>query len=276
MYTKISDELKNGDTVLYLGMGIFEDAQFEDGSSIPFDSDSMILTLNDGRPMSARLMYEYSRAAMDIEQSIGRKALEQKLDSIFSKKIKNCAANELVKKIKPKYIIDTNYDTTIQGIYEDVPHSVILGKARIGAEHDRFEIYEYDVATKKYEKISKEFLRLDFPIIFKPMGSVLPVATFIISDADFVDWITEAMGGFAMPKSLKEYREGKKYLMLGFAFDKDTQRMVANELTFGLDSGYFVCDKELTKNGSNFLTQHKLELVASDTKSFCDNLLQSL
>ncbi len=271
---QVATELKNGDTILYLGMGIFSGATFADGSSVPHDSDSLILALNNGRAMAPKLMYEYSRAAMNIEHRDGRTTLEKRLTAIFSQKISGCTVHELVAKLLPKYIIDTNYDDSLLSIYADTAHSVILGKARLGAELDRFEIHEYDVATKKYNGVMKEDLRLDRPIIFKPMGCHAPKPTHIVSDADFVDWITEAMGGFAVPPMLKEYRKDKKYLLLGLTFQKDTERMVANELTYGLESGYFVCEKEMTKNGANFLKSHKLELICESPNTFAKELLE--
>ncbi len=114
-------------------MGIFKGYSFVDSSSMPHDSDSIILAMNEGRPMAPRLMYEYARAA-------------------------------------------------------------------------------------------KELLKFDKPIIFKPMGGVAPEASLIVSDADFVDWLTEAMGGFAVPVQLKEYR-GQKipndgyYIFKGYGED---------------------------------------------------------
>ncbi len=271
---QIATELKNGDTILYLGMNIFARSSFEDGTPVPFDSDSLILALNNSRPMAPKLMYEYSRAAMNIEQRDGRKALEQKLIGIFSKKFSTVAAHELVRKIHPRYVVDTNYDDTLLSIYADTSHSVILGKARLGAEHDRFEIFEYNLDEKRYTKVAKEQINLDNPIIFKPMGSHNPAQTHIISDADFVDWITEAMGGFALPPALKQFRVGKKYLFLGLAFDKDTQRMVANEITLDLAGGYFVHDGAMTKNGVNFLTSHKMEQITEDPNLFAKKLLE--
>jgi hypothetical protein len=265
---KIADELKNNDTLLYIGSGAFKGVSFESGEPMPYDSDSIIFALNDGKSMTPRLMYEYTRAAMDIEQRVGRGFLEKKLLSIYSKPYKHCSVLELVGKLMPKYIIDTNYDDAVLKLYANVPHSVIVGKARIGAQLDRFEIYEMDTTSHEYVKIEKEFLRLDNPIIFKPFGCISPKPSFIISDADFVDWLTEAMGGFALPPSLKEWRIGKKYLMLGLTFDKDTERMAANEITIGLDSGYFVLDKQASKNCDKYLKSHNMELIAEDSNEF--------
>ncbi|MGE4383888.1 MAG: hypothetical protein AB7D41_11875, partial [Arcobacter sp.] len=60
----IVEKIKSGELIPFLGMGIFQDTKCKDGSTLPYDSDSMILALNNGRAMSPRLMYEYSRAAM--------------------------------------------------------------------------------------------------------------------------------------------------------------------------------------------------------------------
>ena len=70
---KIKEKLQSGELVPFLGMGIFKDTVCSDGTTLPFDSDSFSLALNNGRAMSARLMYEYSRVAMSLEQ---RKARE--------------------------------------------------------------------------------------------------------------------------------------------------------------------------------------------------------
>lgn len=276
MVKQIANELKNGEAVLYLGCGIFEGLKFESGENMPYDSNSIIFALNDGKPMAPRLMYEYTRAAMDMEQRAGRGFLEKKLFSIYSKPFVGGAVLELVKKLMPKYIIDTNYDDTILKLYAKTAHTVIFGKSRIGAELDRFEVFEMDTQSGEYMRTDKNALKTDNPIIFKPMGCVHPKSSFIISDADFVDWLTEAMGGFAVPPVLKEYREGKKYLMLGIGFEKDTERMVANELTIGLSGGYLVGNKEPAKNCEKYLKLHKMEFVSSDANEFAAKLMAEL
>ncbi|MGE4399775.1 MAG: hypothetical protein AB7D29_09670 [Campylobacterales bacterium] len=270
----IANELKSGKTVLYIGMGIFSGYSFSDGSSVPHDSDSIILAMNDGRPMAPRLMYEYARAAMSMEQSRGRKYLEEKLKNIYKKEMQKNSVHALIEKLMPRFVIDTNYDETLSKIYSGVPHFVIYGKARIGASLDRFEIFEWSVEMGAYTKVEKELLSLDKPIIFKPMGGIAPEASLIVSDADFVDWLTEAMGGFAVPPVLKEYREGKKYLMLGLTFSKDTERMVANEITIGLEGGYFASDLELVKNCTKYLASHKMEAINEEPNSLARKLLE--
>ena len=257
----IVEKLKEGTLVPFLGMGVFKQTVTSDGSSLPYDSDSMILALNNGRAMSSRLMYEYSRAAMSLEQRKGREFIVQMTNHIYSSKEYELPLTyKWLSKIKPKYVVDTNMDDSLQKIYSDVEHFLITGISRITADYDRFVIYKYDLEKKDYNEIKKTELSLDLPILFKPMGSTKPKMNFIISDADFVDWLTEAMGGYALPPQLKEFRKDKEYLFLGVDFSRDTFRMVANEITLGLKGGLTLLDKEeLTKKEDKFIKTHNLE-----------------
>ncbi|EFK97278.1 conserved hypothetical protein, partial [sediment metagenome] len=117
---EIIEDLKNGTLVPFLGMGVFRGVVAKDGTTIPHDSDSMILALNGGRAMSPRLMYEYSRAAMSLEQRKGRNFLVGMVNHIYTKEYDLPAVYELFKKIKPPFLIDTNLDDSGCKIYKGV------------------------------------------------------------------------------------------------------------------------------------------------------------
>ncbi len=272
--SKLKEALQEGSLVPFLGMGVFKDTKTTDGTQLPYDSDSMILALNNGRAMSDRLMYEYSRAAMSLEQRKGREFLVQMTNHIYSSKTYELPyVYQFLKTIQPKYLIDTNMDESGCKVYEEVPHFMITGVSRIMADYDRFLVYFYDVASKTYNPIAKEQLSDELPILFKPMGSTIPEMNFIISDADFVDWLTEAMGGYAMPSFLKAYKQDKSYLFLGVDFSRDTFRMVANEITLGLKDGYVVMKKDaFSKKEQKFITMHNLTLIEEETDQFLKDL----
>lgn len=270
----IVEKLQSGELIPFIGLGVFEHTKAKDGSNLPYDSDSMILALNNGRAMSPRLMYEYSRAAMSLEQRKGREFIVQMTNHIYASKEYDIPFTyEYLKTIQPKYMIDTNVDDSGCKVYEDVTHFMITGVSRITADYDRFLIYKYDPQTKEYTRVDKEELDDSLPILFKPMGCMKPEMNFIISDADFVDWLTEAMGGYALPPFLKEYKKDKSYLFLGVDFSRDTFRMVAHETTLGLNDGLVVTPKEeLTKKENKFVTTHNLEVLQQD----CDTFLKAL
>lgn len=266
----IVEDLKSGALVPFLGMGVFKEVIAKDGSTLPFDSDSMVLALNNGRAMSPRLMYEYSRAAMSLEQRKGREFIVQMTNHIYSsKEYEVPLVYTFLKEIQPPYMIDTNMDDSACKVYEDVPHFMITGVSRVMGGYDRFIIYLYDVDTKQYNIVEKEKLGADIPILFKPMGSTVPAMDFIVSDADFVDWLTEAMGGYALPPFLKQYKQEKSYLFLGVDFGRDTFRMVANEITLGLKGGIVVEPKEaLSKKEQSFIEKHDLKVHREEINDF--------
>ncbi|MGD9969603.1 MAG: SIR2 family protein [Sulfuricurvum sp.] len=266
----IKKEIRNQTTVPYFGLGIFEGMTTKEGETIPFDSDSLILAMNGGRAMAPRLMYEYSRAAMHLEQRRGVDYMVQLINHIYTKPFDPTPLHKAIVDMSPRYVIDTNRDTKLQELYAYTPHCLIIGKSRIMGNDYRYEVYEYDIENQKYFLVDEEVLETAEKILFKPMGSPLPNPSFVISDADYVDWLTEAMGGYAVPKVLKTYRKTKKYLFMGTSFDRDTDRMVANELTIDLEGGYVVSEKELGKKEQKFIDKHNLEVIKMPLREFIE------
>lgn len=271
----IKQNIKDGSLIPFIGMRVFEHTKAKDGTTLPYDSDSMILALNKGRAMSKRLMYEYSRAAMSLEHRRGRDYIIQMTNHIYaSKEYEIPFTYKFLKEIKPKYMIDTNMDDSSCKIYEDVEHFMITGVSRIMDSDDRFIVYKYNLDTKEYIVINKEELNDTLAILFKPMGCMIPEKNFIISDADFVDWLTEAMGGFALPPFLKKYKKDKSYIFLGMDFSRDTYRMVANEITLDLKDGYLISKKDrYSKKEEKFIAKHNLQLIEESTDEFLSALL---
>ena len=128
------------------------------------------------------------------------------------------------------YVVDINRDTQLQDFYSDRPHTLIVGVARIAGTDYRFRIYQY--YSGEYREITQQEVDTSLPVLFKPTGSPKPEANYIASDADYVDYITELMGGFAIPGFLKEYRKGKQYLFCGLRMLRDTERMVLSDIIY--------------------------------------------
>jgi hypothetical protein len=221
-----------GEVVPYLGPGALQGAVDPvAGDPIPADSSSLILAMNNGRPMSPRLMWEFPRAAMDVELKRGRGAVHRFLNGTYGERSWTRAPlHDWLADIKPRYIIDINRDTQLQDSYSDSLHTLIRGIARVAGTDFRFRIHAYD--GNAYHEVDQDEVDPALPILFKPMGSPRPDATYIASDADYVDYITELMGGFAIPSFLKGYRKGKRYLFLGLHMTRDTERMVLSDVIY--------------------------------------------
>ena len=273
VFAEILSGLYDNQVVPYLGPGVLFDVKNKiNGAPIPADGESLILAMNGGKPMAPKLMYEFPRAAMNQELKRGRSFLTQFLDKTYRDiQYSRAAVHDWLAEWKPNYVIDINRDTQLQDSYADDEHTLIVGLARVIGNHFRFKIYHFD--REKYFEIEQSQVDARLPILFKPMGTPRPESNYVASDADYVDYITELMGGFAIPDFLKEYRKGKKYLLIGLPLNRDSERMVMSDITYAADEhrGWFL-RKNPTDKEKRFAAKMGFELIEAD----CLDLLESL
>lgn len=262
LFADIAAGLADGSVVPYLGChaldGVIDPAS---GRAIPADSESLILALNDGRPMAPKLMYEFPRAAMNIELKRGRQAVTRFLDRTYRDTVWSASPlHTWLAERKLPYVIDSNRDLLLQNAYAGRPHTLIVGLARIGGTDYRFKLFHHDGAG--YREIDQEQVDVTLPVLFKPLGTPLPESHYIASDADFVDYVTELMGGFGIPAFVKRMRQGKRYLLLGLPLTRDTERMVLSDIVFGrAQAGGWALLPNATDKEKRFLARLGLEWV---------------
>lgn len=261
LHSEIISGLEDGSIVPYLGPGVLAEVVSASGASIPATSDQLILGLNGGKPMAPKLMYEFPRAAMNVELKRGRAAVTRFLDATYAGTAwSRSALHDWLQAIRPPYVIDINRDTQLIDSYAGMPHILILGCARLGGSDFRFKLYAYDGSD--YTAIVPEQAAVGQPVLFKPMGAPKPHPSYIASDADYVDFITELMGGFAVPAFVKALRRDKRYLLLGMRLNRDTERMVLADLIYGAaqPAGWALIENATDKE-RRFLDKLRIELI---------------
>ena len=153
----------------------------------------------------------------------------------------------------------------MQDSYASQPHNLIVGIARIGGTDFRYKIYHWDGAS--YTLVPT--IDTTQPILFKPMGTPRPEAVYIASDADYVDFITELMGGFSIPPEVKALRKGKQYLLMGMRLNRDTERMVMADMIYSAaEPAGWVFIKEPTDKERRYCKKIGLEIIDADIFEF--------
>jgi hypothetical protein len=268
VFDSIFNGLSDGSVVPYLGAGALNGVIDPSGKAIPADSDSLIIAMNNGQPMAPKLMYEFPRAAMNVELKRGRSAVNKFLDATYrDAQWSKSALHAWLAQQKLPYLIDANRDIQLQKQYATTPHTLIVGIARTSGKEYRFRIFKHDGTS--YSTIEQEAVDTSLPVLFKPLGTPLPESNYIASDADFVDYITELMGGFAIPSFVKRMRQNKRYLLLGLRLNRDTDRMVFSDIAFGAaqPAGWafipYPTDKE-----KRYLARLNIEIVNADVADF--------
>lgn len=264
---KLLAGLKDGSIVPYLGPGVLADVKnVATGAPIPADSDSLIIAMNDGKPMAPKLMYEFPRAAMNVELKRGRTSVTKFLNRTYGEtKWTRAAFHDWLQAISPGYVIDINRDTQLQASYAAIPHNLIVGIARIAGTAFRYKIFAWDGSA--YQRA--ETIDVSKPVLFKLMGTPLPEGDYIASDADYVDFITELMGGFSIPPEVKELRKGKQYLLMGMRLNRDTERMVMADMIYSAaEPAGWVFIAEPTAKEKRYCKKIGLEIIDADIFEF--------
>ncbi len=257
--------VKDGSIVPCLGPCVLADVVSPATQArMPATSDELILGMNDGKPMAQKLMYEFSRAAMNIEHKRGRSAVTSFLTRIYAETPwTRSALHDWIKHIRPAYVIDINRDTQLLDSYAGIPHYLIQGRARISGHSYRFHLYVSD--GQHYTEIQPEEAGASLPILFKPLGTPVPQPSYIASDADYVDYITELIGGFGVPAFVKKLRQNKRYVFIGMRLDRDTERMVMNDLIVDAASeGGWALLNDPTRKEIKFCERHNITLIDED------------
>ncbi len=265
---QIIEGINSGAVVPYLGPGVLKGVtERASGNPIPADSESLILAMNKGTPMAPKLMYEFPRAAMNLEQKKGRKFIERFLTDTYGEtEYSESPFHRWLAQLELPYVIDINRDTQLQAFYAQRPHTLVVGLARIAGTDYRFKIYEFSEGA--YREVQLGDVNKALPVLFKPMGTPLPEPNYIASDADYVDYITELMGGFAIPSFLKEYRLGKKYVFLGMRMQRDTERMVLSDIIYGApEHAGWALIPDPNEKEKRFCAKKGLEIVEADWES---------
>ncbi|MFN3881862.1 MAG: SIR2 family protein [Nitrincola lacisaponensis] len=265
--------VRSGQLIPVIGADTLKNVTDPQGQPMPADSDSLIMALNQGRAMSPKLMYEFSRAAMNIELKRGRKAVTRFLDNLYRDTTWSISpVHQQLASMHLDYIIDMNRDTQLQLLWQDTPHILVVGVARISGASERYRVFHYN--GSQYLATQASWLDTTLPVLFKPVGTPLPESLYIASDADYVDYLTELMGGFGMPTFLKKKRLGRQYLLLGLRLDRDTPRMLLSDIAYGAGQpAGWACLPNATANEEKYL-QRKGFVILPMTHEQCLAALQ--
>jgi len=265
--------VRGGQVVPYLGADALHGVvHLETGRPIPADSDSLILAMNDGKPMSPKLMFEFSRAAMNLELKRGRSFVNRFLTQTYGDDVwTRSELHASIAALNPPYVIDINRDTQLQTLYADRPHVLITGISRIGGTDYRFKTYR--LKDGRYVATDHTLIDKEEKILFKPMGTPVPEPNYIASDADYVDYLTELMGGFGIPGFVKERRVGKQYLTIGLRMTRDTERMTLSDIVYAAGSpcGWAVIENPSDKE-RRFCASKDIHVIEASVETVLETL----
>lgn len=138
-------------------------------------------------------------------------------------------------RVRPPMIVDTWYDDGLMRAFGPAGWGLIQGVSRNGEWIDIF--------TRAYDAAGAEVdaARPDWPtLIYKPHGVVTEGRSFLLSDSDYVEVLTEIDIQRPIPDEVQRRRTGRPFLFLGCRFDDQMLRIFARQIAKRSGEGHVV------------------------------------
>ena len=156
-------------------------------------------------------------------------------------------------RLRPPMIVDTWYD-------DGLPRAMAAGAADWGLVQGVSRNGEWiDIFTRTYDAAGAEIAGPDAgwrTLVYKPHGIARPDRSFLLSDSDYVEVLTEIDIQRPIPEAVQERRTGRPFLFLGCRFDDQMLRTFARQIAKRSAPGHVaVMPGPLTRMEARFLEE---------------------
>lgn len=196
-------------------------------------------------------------AAQYIESNRHRQTLTRLMEEIFSVPPAPNMLHATLALLRPPLIVDAWYDGTMAAALNGwTGWGQAQGVTRNGEWRD---IWFRHIRHDGSEAAASEADSWR-TVLYKPHGSLWPDNNFLLSDADYVEVLTEIDIQTPIPDVVKERRSKLGFVFLGYRFHDQMERTFARQvLKRSAGPHYAVLAGDLTKNEVRFLDEQNIQ-----------------
>lgn len=249
--------LRAGDVIPYLGPGVAE----LDGPAVPMAPEALAAFFGTKVALPRRARGNAWASAQHIESTRHRATVTALMAEAFATPVAPTALHHHLATMPLPLVVDSWYDGAMRSALAGrVDWGEIQGITRAGIGEDRWYRF-YDAAGQEVDRAqAKDWTT----ILYKPHGSVAPAKNFLISDADYVEVLTEIDIQTPIPDEVKARRTGRSFLFLGCRFNDQLLRTYVRQVSKRSgDIHYAIVEPDaLSKNELRFLVNQGLTPLA--------------
>jgi hypothetical protein len=249
--------LRTGSAIPYLGTGVTELAK----PAVPMNPEALAAFLGSKVALPRRAKGNAWAAAQHIESTKHRATVTALMSEAFATPVEPTPLHLHLAKLQLPLIVDSWYDGAMRTAFAGRSGwGEIQGITRAGIGEDRWYRF-YDAAG---HEVDRALAKGWGTILYKPHGSIAPAKNFLITDADYVEVLTEIDIQTPIPDEVKARRTGRSFLFLGCRFNDQLLRTYARQVSKrSAESHYAVVEPDtLSKNELRFLVNQGLTPLA--------------
>lgn len=253
LLTDVSVRLRNGSIVPYLGPGLAALSK----PDVPLTPDALAIFFGTKIALPRRARGNVWAAAQHIESRKHRSIVTGLMAQAFAAPVEPTALHRHLAALRLPMIVDTWYDGAMRAaLAKHDGWGEIQGITRAGIGEVRWYRF-YDADGNEVDSLAAGNWTT---VLYKPHGGVLPAKNFLISDADYVEVLTEIDIQTPIPGIVKQRRIGRSFLFIGCRFDDQLLRIYARQITKrSADVHYALVEPDaLSRNELRFLLDQGL------------------
>lgn len=257
MLADVAARLRQGHVVPYLGPGVAQMSK----PDVPMTPEALAVFFGTKVALPRRARGNAWASAQHIESNKHRSTVTALMAQAFGPPVAPTALHRHLASLSLPMIVDTWYDGAMRAALEGRENwGEVQGITRAGIGEDRWYRF-YDGQAKEVDRATaKDWMTL----LYKPHGSIAPAKNFLISDADYVEVLTEIDIQTPIPDIVKERRTGRSFLFIGCRFNDQLLRTYARQISKrSADAHYALVEPDtLSKNELRFLVEQGLTPLA--------------
>ena len=181
------------------------------------------------------------KVAAYYEQASGREALRDELHAVLARPYRPGPLHALLAATEGlRLIVTTNYDTLLERAFRDANRPFDLVIYPKDSDETGAGILHWAAGAESPGTISPEELQVDLEqttVIFKMHGTIDDRSApkprydnFVITEDDYIDFLSRMTSGTAVPKSFLRHFRGRSFLFLGYSLADWNMRVVLRNL----------------------------------------------
>ncbi|MGY3608834.1 MULTISPECIES: SIR2 family NAD-dependent protein deacylase [unclassified Bradyrhizobium] len=255
--TDIARRLRAASIVPYLGPGLADVSK----PDAPMTPDALAAFFASKVALPRRAKGNIWASAQHIESNKHRSTVTALMALAFAAPVEPTPLHHHLAALPLPVIVDTWYDGAMRAaLGRREGWGEVQGITRAGLGEDRWYRF-YDAAGREVDHDAAQSWST---VLYKPHGGVLPARNFLISDADYVEVLTEIDIQTPIPDVVKERRSGRSLLFIGCRFNDQLLRTYARQLTKrSAGVHYAIVEPDvLSRNELRFLVEQGLTPLA--------------
>jgi hypothetical protein len=266
----IAERLRNGTLLPFLGPGVTALSE----TAVPTSHEALAVWLGSRVALPRRARGNCWAAAQYIESFKHRVTLDRMMAEAFAHPVAPTPLHTAIARLAPAMVVDTWYDAALRSAFAGRSDWGEIQAASRAAPGEYRWYRAYDSTGTECSPAMADGWRT---LIYKPHGCVTPFSNFLISDADYVEVLTEIDIQTPIPDTVKTRRADSGFLFLGCRFHDQALRTYARQIAKRSGGGHVVViDGELSRNEERFMQELDASVIRRDLAGFAAELAELL